>query len=186
MKKCCHNSYKSLIKWHLKVWLLLFVYTEGGRKWHRAVITGRNRPKAKKILTFSGDGGTEKAIICATQLKPRQCSWPRRARTVLFSRSSAVSQVFSIQQDGELRDLFLLREEVQGRRAKNARVVTVHSGPDTREQVVPEPKTVQDCFITAPTVSQALADVSTMCETTSPSAEDALFNNVAPHRAPQP
>lgn len=92
--------------------------------------------------------------------------------------SWSFSSVFLLKKnprDGELRDLFLLQEGVQGHRAKSTSLVTVFSGPGPREQVDSEPK---KRLFAALSVSQALADISNMCETTSPSAQAALFNDV--------
>lgn len=116
---------------------------------------------------------------------PDICSWNSSVRLKLwvsfilenFSFPS-IFLLWKIQLDEELRNSFLLWEGVQGYRAKSTSLVTVLSDP--REQVDSGSK---ERFFTALSISQALVDVSNMCETTSPSAQAALFND-APTRGP--
>lgn len=84
---------------------------------------------------------------------------------------SSVFPLKKIQRDGESRNLFLLWEGVQGLLLPSSLVLTLES------RWTPEPK---KHFYAALSVSEALAEVSNMCETTSPSVHAALFNDVPP------
>lgn len=124
---------------------------------------------------WKDDNPTETVPVLWTPLCPKFLFFENFSWTF-----SSIFLLGKIQWDGELRYLFLLWEGVRGYRAKSTSLVTIFSGPDPREQVDSEPK---KRFFAALSVSQALADVSNMCETTSPSARAAISND-APPRGP--